>query len=74
MLREFAPNMRAFGLQIAGRLAEKTTARVLRASADAIFGPTAPAPGTKTIASPGSGSGATVGSYNFYSTPSNDRK
>lgn len=30
--------MRAFGLQILGRLAEKGTARVLRASADAIFG------------------------------------
>lgn len=43
VLREFAPNMRVFGLQIASRLAEKSTARVLRASADAIFGPTVPA-------------------------------
>ena len=44
VLREFAPNMRVFGLQIASRLAEKSTARVLRASADAIFGPATPVP------------------------------
>jgi aarF domain-containing kinase len=44
VLREFAPNMRAFGLQIVSRLAEKSTARVLRASADAIFGTSTPTP------------------------------
>ena len=78
VLREFAPNMRAFGLQIAGRLAEKTTARILRASADAIFGPTSPVVPSSTLSNLGTktvvGPGATVGSYNFYSTPSNDNK
>ena len=39
VLREFAPAMRDFGLQISRRLVEKNTARVLRAGADAIFGP-----------------------------------
>jgi len=40
VLREFAPNMRSFGLQIVGRLAEKSAARALRATADAVFGTT----------------------------------
>ena len=37
-LREFAPGMRSFGLAVASRLVEKSTARLLRASSDAIFG------------------------------------
>ena len=36
-LREFAPNMRSFGLQIVSRLVEKSTSRLLRATADQIF-------------------------------------
>ena len=51
VLREFAPNMRVFGLQIASRLAEKSTARVLRASADAIFGPATPVPSPSSSSS-----------------------
>ena len=70
VLREFAPNMRAFGLQIVSRLAEKSTARVLRASADAIFGPpsskSTPSPalaglGTKTIVK----ESTSVGGYGY---------
>ena len=53
VLREFAPNMRAFGLQIVSRLAEKSTARVLRASADAIFGPATPQPSAALAGSGG---------------------
>lgn len=37
-LQEFAPSMQQFGQQIVTRLLEKSAARVLRASADAIFG------------------------------------
>ena len=71
VLREFAPNMRAFGLQIASRLAEKSTARVLRASADAIFGPTpTKSPSPPSFSSSLSGSklereAATVGGYGY---------
>jgi len=36
-LREFAPNMRTFALQIISRLVEKSTSRLLRATADQIF-------------------------------------
>ena len=54
VLREFAPNMRVFGLQIASRLAEKSTARVLRASADAIFGPATPVPSSSSVSTLGS--------------------
>ena len=68
VLREFAPNMRAFGLQIVSRLAEKSTARVLRASADAIFGPATPQPsaalaglGGKTIVK----ESTSVGGYGY---------
>jgi aarF domain-containing kinase len=38
ILREFAPSMRSFGLQIAAKLSEKLAVRVIRASADAVFG------------------------------------
>lgn len=64
VLREFAPNMRAFGLQIVSRLAEKSTARVLRASADAIFGPTTPPASSTTSPSLAGLAGKTI-------TPSN---
>merc|ERR1711871_871202 len=38
VIREFAPSMQSFGLAVASRLAEKATARLLRASSDAVFG------------------------------------
>ena len=50
VLREFAPAMRDFGLQISRRLVEKNTARVLRAGADAIFGPMPVAAGATATA------------------------
>ena len=37
-LREFAPNIRLFGRQLAQKLALKATARAVRATSDAIFG------------------------------------
>ena len=40
ILREFSPNIRSFGLIILNKLVEKSASRVLRASADVIFGPT----------------------------------
>ena len=39
LLREFAPNIRSFGLIVLNKLFEKGSSRVLKASADAIFGP-----------------------------------
>ena len=38
-LREFAPSMRDFGRQIANKLIEKGTSRLIKASSDAIFNP-----------------------------------
>ena len=38
VLREYAPSMQSFGLAVASRLVEKATARLLRASSDAVFG------------------------------------
>jgi aarF domain-containing kinase len=38
VLREYAPNMRDYGLLIVSMLVEKATARLLKATADAIFG------------------------------------
>ena len=69
VLREFAPNMRAFGLQIVSRLAEKSTARVLRASADAIFGPSSTPPAAPSLAGLGSRTivkeSTSVGGYGY---------
>ncbi len=39
ILREFSSNIRDFGLIVFNKLIEKSTTRVLRATADAIFGP-----------------------------------
>lgn len=38
VIREYAPNMRDYGLLIISMLVEKATARLLKATADAIFG------------------------------------
>lgn len=38
VFREFAPNMREFGLQVVRRLTQKATSRFLKASSQAIFG------------------------------------
>jgi len=37
-IRQYAPDMRDYGLLVVSRLAEKVTARLLKATADAIFG------------------------------------
>ena len=39
-LSEYGPSMRSFGISVASRLVEKGTSRFLRASSDAVFGPT----------------------------------